>query len=1289
MIPILYNETETNFENNGIGVLSDVLWAHVQEERNGVFDMEMEYPVTGIWSKELQDFRIIKAKPNDTDEPHLFRIYEIYKSVDGDTITIYASSKTNDFGANLVNFAKVTDATAQEALDAIKVNLVLPTTYNLTSNIETRSSSSWDNTNPLSCIAGESGSIIQRWGGEIQRTNSSIIVHARRGRDRVTTLRVGKGLKGFNQTVSTKGLITCVLPYVTFIRDNEEHTVKGNMVESPLVNNYPVKYVEPVDYNGEEGLFPKEPEDGGPSLTLQQYKAQVLSNLNSKAAGYFSYRNPGSDKPKVTIEADLLELTDSTEFEKFKKLEHIALTDTVVVWVEKFNVDVEVRINKIKYDSLRERVISFTAGSQKSTFYDSVKKEYDHNAETLKEYIRTVENGIYNSIRITADGKNNIFSGYTQPDESLLKVDDIWYKPIANGEIEMHRWDGMSWVIAVQNASKLSIGEIDARKVNLIYLNASNISTGTIVGSNGAWNLNTGEFTLGAVGSGSSLHWNGTKLSIRMSNNEDLEEFINGINFEVGGRNLIKDSERELSYSVARTDEIVTNTLRDGDTVTTSFTAKADNGTHIVDVYFRDVVNGGMLYKSGKMTLTNKFERYSYTTTIEDMTLFNNGMELIFRGSDIADASNEGKTFSVKETQLERGGYLTDWTPATEDMNARFTITNELISTSVSSLEGAISDVRQTAEDVTFAFDNQVIGGENLLKGSDSIAVGDINATPGSDAEYQSQSIGDTFKEHIPEGSPVTISFDVETLSGINSLKVYNSNNLGPQGIEPGYINGIPKGKSRVHVKTTVFHRPESEINRINNFIEFYSVYGSSHFFRIDRIKIEMGHTPSDYSLHPEELSVGITKVNKDGVSVGKSTNAIESSLEYDGVKIMDGKDLIASFNSSGANTPELIAKRIKGDVINTVTSSRTISVGSGKDYETVTEALDSFENAKNLSDSTTITIEVYGEIYDTIRVMGWSGGGHIIIEFKNGARLNGVFRSYGNDCRVTVKGDSSSSYGTIKREGSLSHPVYSLGDKYLRFYYMNLDGAGADASGFYINEGSTGFIYDCDIVNVDHALRVVNGGSLIAYNNRGLCSRYGARSEKGGRMWLKGTVPRGDQGSTSIWDGFRITEGTITMADSMYQVPDTKPVRFNTIYKPTKIYTTGYGETWIATYYGNTAAQGRWHTMDTAMVANFDFGRDIYRYLNDGTDPYVEIRFRRKSSSHGQSAGVAPKPYHFSSNSSFSAVPRGGWTNWVGVPTGTFPSGGTTLTLYSSSVDTGYAIWDACEVRVWITKEV
>ena len=75
MIPVLYPANSTSFTTFGLGTLTDTISCEVTEERNGVFECILKYPITGQHYKLIAKERIIKAKPNDPGDPQAFRIY--------------------------------------------------------------------------------------------------------------------------------------------------------------------------------------------------------------------------------------------------------------------------------------------------------------------------------------------------------------------------------------------------------------------------------------------------------------------------------------------------------------------------------------------------------------------------------------------------------------------------------------------------------------------------------------------------------------------------------------------------------------------------------------------------------------------------------------------------------------------------------------------------------------------------------------------------------------------------------------------------------------------------------------------------------------------------------------------------------------------------------------------------------------------------------------------------------------------------------------------------------------
>lgn len=95
MIPVLYPPNATDFSTFGLGVLTDTISCEVTEERNGVFECLLKYPVSGQHYGLITKECIIKAKPNDTAADQAFRIYRITKPLNG-IVTIYGQHISYD-----------------------------------------------------------------------------------------------------------------------------------------------------------------------------------------------------------------------------------------------------------------------------------------------------------------------------------------------------------------------------------------------------------------------------------------------------------------------------------------------------------------------------------------------------------------------------------------------------------------------------------------------------------------------------------------------------------------------------------------------------------------------------------------------------------------------------------------------------------------------------------------------------------------------------------------------------------------------------------------------------------------------------------------------------------------------------------------------------------------------------------------------------------------------------------------------------------------------------------------
>lgn len=454
MRPILYEQNERVFDTNGIGILYDAISAEVTEVRNAEFELELKYPIGGEWAQALTQNRYILVKPNDYDEPHAFRIYEIEKEADSNQITVKGVTKTDELSGNVIKPLSIKSATPSAAWEQLKRVAVDPIEYNFISDIQTAKDTNMDIRNVLNAIAGEEGSFIDTWGGEIKRTNNTIYLYSKRGKDHVTTIRPRKNLKNVKVKSSMAGKFTRILPYVAFTPEGEneaEQVIYGDIIKSPHYDDYFVKRIVPLDLSSEfnDSSTHKEGEESNK-------KAPTPAQVTAKAQSYFTSKNKDADKPDLSVEVEMIPLQDSTEWDRriIQALEKIQLCDTVDVYVPKIDCDVTVKVRKIVYDVLRERIIKIEAsssGTGRASLADQQKAQWqDLTNKIVNNALYGEKDGLIHTILTSANNKNKNFYGPEEPPREKVSKDDLWFKPVGGeGEVEMWRFDGENWVLVI------------------------------------------------------------------------------------------------------------------------------------------------------------------------------------------------------------------------------------------------------------------------------------------------------------------------------------------------------------------------------------------------------------------------------------------------------------------------------------------------------------------------------------------------------------------------------------------------------------------------------------------------------------------------------------------------------------------------------------------------------------------------------------------------------------------------------------------------------------------------
>ncbi|MFG5494096.1 phage tail spike protein [Enterococcus faecalis] len=372
LIPVIFKPGEKDFTTNGLGRLIDATRCEITEEANGKYELEMDYPAISRFSDYFENGYQIKAKPNDLEEYHIFEIKQTFKDTFTNSIVIYAQSRTYKLGNRQVRLVTVDNRNGAEAMRLIEQNMDEPCDIKLHSDINTASSTIFEARNVLNCIAGEQGSLLQYWGGEIKREPFKLSLLRRRGRDNVGTVRYGKDLKGLTIKFDWQSIVTKVLPFAELQSgaDGTSQRIYGNAVKSEYITKYPDVYAQYVQFTEDQGV-------------------KDLSSLNKVAGKYFTTLYPGSDKPKVSIELEIEKLTDSEEAKEFAKMRNYNLFDTFTVYHKFYDIDIQTKVTGIVYDALAEKTIKITAGDIQVAFYKQQSQDFQEAIKTLtkKDYM--------------------------------------------------------------------------------------------------------------------------------------------------------------------------------------------------------------------------------------------------------------------------------------------------------------------------------------------------------------------------------------------------------------------------------------------------------------------------------------------------------------------------------------------------------------------------------------------------------------------------------------------------------------------------------------------------------------------------------------------------------------------------------------------------------------------------------------------------------------------------------------------------------------------------------------
>lgn len=351
VIPILYESSETAFVSNGLGRLRDCITAKVAEERNGIYELDFDYPVNGAHYEDIIPGRIVAVTHDDTGDVQPFDVVSFTRPIGG-VVTfhcVHISYRQSGIVASGTSINSLADAfTMLEGATPSNP-------FNYSTDITSTAYMAAADGTPRSVrqfLGGIEGSILDAYGGEYEWDKFQVILHKNRGITRDWSIRYGVNLLNYDEQSDYLGSFTSCVPYwIGADSDGAEVKVIGNQVDSGLVGYTGRIECVPLDLTDK---FETKP-------TTAQLESEALAQMQAKQVNL----------PSQNIAIDFVRLQD-LGYEEYGQLMECRLCDTIGVVFPFYNTTGQYKIVKTVWDVLADRFDSLELGSLSTTLSEAL-----------------------------------------------------------------------------------------------------------------------------------------------------------------------------------------------------------------------------------------------------------------------------------------------------------------------------------------------------------------------------------------------------------------------------------------------------------------------------------------------------------------------------------------------------------------------------------------------------------------------------------------------------------------------------------------------------------------------------------------------------------------------------------------------------------------------------------------------------------------------------------------------------------------------------------------------------
>lgn len=385
--PRLYPPTAAAWDTNGLGALSDCISCVVEETLNGPFELEMQYRLNGLHYADITLRSIVLAKPNPTARPQPFRVYKISRPING-VVTINAQHLSYDLSGIVIE--PFNAPSLASAMEGMKTNAVTenPFEYETDKTVISDFVVSYPSS-ARSLVAGQRGSLLDTYGGELEFDRYQVKLLAHRGKDNGVTIRYGKNMTDVNQEEDGSGVYTGVYPY--WYSDEEGSADLGSSYV-PVEGEFDFTRILLLD------------------LTEEFENKPTAEELTQKAQEYISNHDPGVPTISTTVS-----WYQSKDF-----VENVNLGDVVGVYFSRLGISAKAKIVKTRYNALQNRYESVDIGSVRSSIAGTI-VSMDQGVSSVTQYTVTETRRITKELEMTADSLRSAISDSAQNTTQLIQ----------------------------------------------------------------------------------------------------------------------------------------------------------------------------------------------------------------------------------------------------------------------------------------------------------------------------------------------------------------------------------------------------------------------------------------------------------------------------------------------------------------------------------------------------------------------------------------------------------------------------------------------------------------------------------------------------------------------------------------------------------------------------------------------------------------------------------------------------------------------------------------------------